>query len=422
MTRVELDDRAQGSMVGQVIDAFFEGTDHVWSDQRDVGLPVSHGITYVTGPSGCGKSAMLRAVLERDATWTVLPELPDGIALVDQFAGSLGERIAFLAQFGLGDAQVLIRETSWLSDGQRFRARVAAAIQSGATRIAIDEFLSTVDRTSAAIVAHNVQRSCRRAGIDLLVATAHDDLTNALDPDVVVRVRANAAPTHEARTPGDAWELRARVQIGQGTLDDYRDLERFHYYPTLDFDADARDVSVVTATFDGEPVAARLYCAPYPREWADDLGQFAEINRRLTLGQRLVVHPAFRGMGLARDVTAAEHAPRSVIYTRSVMSRFTDMHSALGYAKHEPLTNALLGRSSGQAERDSCRVLAAEYADYETVVTGTASPADVARVAAWFSSRLSGLGDEQERAAGSVTRMGGYVLVKNDPQEERIDR
>jgi len=124
VTRVELDDRAQGSMVGQVIDAFFEGTDHVWSDQRDVGLPVSHGITYVTGPSGCGKSAMLRAVLERDATWTVLPELPDGIALVDQFAGSLGERIAFLAQFGLGDAQVLIRETSWLSDGQRFRVPV----------------------------------------------------------------------------------------------------------------------------------------------------------------------------------------------------------------------------------------------------------------------------------------------------------
>jgi len=28
----------------------------------------------------------------------------------------------------------------------------------------------------------------------------------------------------------------------------------------------------------------------------------------------------------------------------------------------------------------------------------------------------------KERAAGSVTRMGGYVLVKNDPQEERIDR
>jgi len=422
VTRVEPHGGSSESSVDQVVSAFFENTDHVWSNERHIDVRVTSGITYITGPSGCGKSAFLRATLAHDPTWTVLPELAGDLALIDHFSGSLGERIAFLARFGLGDAQVLIRKTPWLSDGQRFRARVAAAIHSGADRIMIDEFLSTVDRTSAAIVAHNVQRICRGRGIDLVVATAHDDLANALDPDLLVHVGANSAPRVETRTPGEAWELTTRIHVSQGTLKDYLDLERFHYYPTLDFAADAREISVVTATFDGEPVAAHLYCAPYPRAWAEDLEQFAEMNRRLTLGQRLVVHPAFRGMGLAREVTAAEHAPKGIIYTRSVMSRFTDMHSALGYTRHEPLTNALVGRSPGPVEHDSSQLLATEYADYATVVYGRAAPADVSRVAAWFATRLRDLPEDQQRAAGSITRMGGYVLEKDGCDGERRKR
>lgn len=405
------------SLVPAVIEAFFENPHYVWNDVPPLDLHIGNGITFITGPSGCGKSAILKQVQRADPSWSLLPELAPDVPLIDQFKGTLGTRIALLARFGLGDAQVVIRPAAWLSDGQHFRARLAAAVAYGSRRILVDEFLSTVDRAAASVVAHNLQRTCRKHGIDLLVATAHDDIEPALAPDRTIRVRANDSPSVQEHSGTRPWPLGERIDVGHGTFADYASLQRFHYYPALDFDPDQREVRIVAAKLDDEPIAARLYCAPYPRAWAAAMEEFAEVNASLSLGQRLVVHPVYRGIGLARRVTAPHWAPRDLVYTRSVMSRFTDMHTSLGYQRHEPLTNRLPQQRTGSLREDALRTLVTEYADYKVVMGSAATEQQVATVASWFAKTLGRLPDHQLTASTTSTLMGGYVLRKLSTQE-----
>ncbi|MCM0617906.1 hypothetical protein MOD31_17920 [Paenarthrobacter sp. TYUT067] len=417
MTAREAPPVTGGSLVPAVIDAFFEDAHYVWTAIPPLNIQIGAGITFITGPSGCGKSAILRQVQSVDPSWSLLPDLAPDVPLIDQFTGSLGTRIALLARFGLGDAQVVIRPASWLSDGQHFRARLAAAIAGGSRRILVDEFLSTVDRAAASVVAFNLQRTCRKRNIDLLVATAHDDIETALAPDRTIRVRANDSPKVLEHSGTRSWPLGEKIDVGHGTFPDYAALQRFHYYPKLDFDPGQREVSIVAAKLDDEPVAARLYCAPYPTAWADAMEEFAEVNSSLTLGQRLVVHPVYRGIGLARKVTAPQWAPRDLVYTRSVMSRYTDMHTSLGYQRHDPLTNKLPQQRTGTLREDALRTLVTEYADYKLVIGSPASEQQIAAVASWFARTLGRLPEDQLAASTTTTLMGGYVLRKHSTQE-----
>lgn len=283
---------------------------------------------------------------------------------------------------------------------------------AGATRIIVDEFLSTVDATTAQVVAHNVQRLCRARGVDLLAATTHDEIETALKPDRTIVMRSNSEPEVRERSGPMEGSIRNDISIGSGTIAEFELLQRFHYYPALDFDPDQRDVSVVIARYREQPVAARLYCAPYPAAWASDLPLLADINDELTLGQRLVVDPMFRGLGLARAVCSPVHAPLATIYTRSVMSRYTDLHYSLGYQRHEPLTNKLDALRSGDLRKDVLRVLVTEFADYRSVLSRPIRDNEATIVARWFARHVASLSPAQLELSAKSTHMGGYVARK----------
>jgi ABC-type ATPase with predicted acetyltransferase domain len=167
-------------------------------------LPAA-GVVFVTGPSGGGKTTILNLIAERcgEEGWPVirfddLPAPPE-VPLVDVFDGpgvDLARATALLAMAGLGDAFVMMRRPSQLSDGQRYRLRLAQTIElaerggddgrdPGALVIA-DEFGATLDRLTAKNIARSVRRWTHRTGHTLVCATTHDDLLEALDPDVLV--------------------------------------------------------------------------------------------------------------------------------------------------------------------------------------------------------------------------------------------
>jgi ABC-type ATPase with predicted acetyltransferase domain len=155
-------------------------------------------ITLIAGPSGAGKSTLLRAA--RDAhpncRWIDLATIaaPD-VPLVDCF-GELPLRDArgLLARVGLGEAWTYLRTPAELSEGQRWRFRLAMALHDAARDendspvIACDEFAAVLDRVTAIVVAHRLRRA-----IDALphaaavVATSHEDIEVALAAEVVVR-------------------------------------------------------------------------------------------------------------------------------------------------------------------------------------------------------------------------------------------
>lgn len=181
-----------------------------------------HQVVFITGPSGGGKSTLLRLIEEalrqrRDAQVIRLDRLPQpqDRPLVDLFEPAPLERtLQWLSLAGLSDAFVMLRCPGELSDGQRYRLRLAQAmaqawhaahpnvgptpshstdtvdsesLHAGKLLVFLaDEFGATLDRQTAMVIARNARKWIRKTPACLIAATTHDDLLEALEPDVLI--------------------------------------------------------------------------------------------------------------------------------------------------------------------------------------------------------------------------------------------
>ncbi|MBI1335860.1 MAG: ATP-binding cassette domain-containing protein [Phycisphaera sp.] len=167
-------------------------------------------VVFITGPSGGGKSSILRLIsnqLLHDTRVRVmafhhLPE-PAERPLVDVFDHLPLERaVRVLSLAGLGDAFVMLRRPSELSDGQRYRLRLAQVMamaeeqpghpasngQGPLMVVLADEFGATLDRLTATVIARNIRRWVSRCltPVCFVAATTHDDLLEPLEPDTLI--------------------------------------------------------------------------------------------------------------------------------------------------------------------------------------------------------------------------------------------
>lgn len=156
-------------------------------------LPLSGQILLISGPSGAGKSSLVRALCgAMSETWIDLDAqpLPDR-PLVDCFERvSIQRTLKLLGRVGLAEAWTYLRTPAQLSAGQRWRLRLALAISQtrGPTTLVGDEFAALLDRVTAAVVARALRRAVSaHPSLGAIVATSHDDLFEALQPDLHVR-------------------------------------------------------------------------------------------------------------------------------------------------------------------------------------------------------------------------------------------
>jgi ABC-type ATPase with predicted acetyltransferase domain len=147
-------------------------------------------IVYLTGPSGAGKSVLLRE-LERcvpasDAVNLAGIDLPQDRPVVDCFDGDVVTSLRALSAVGLSDVFSILNRPCWLSDGQKYRFRLARALAANKPFVFADEFCSELDRITAATVAFNVHRLAKRTRTTLVLASSRDDILMDLAPDVLV--------------------------------------------------------------------------------------------------------------------------------------------------------------------------------------------------------------------------------------------
>ncbi len=188
--------------VGEVADLFgLDGAEgeHVVAENLELDAAPTDLVLF-TGPSGSGKSSVMREVARRlgaiDAGSLELPAVP----LVEALPGTVAERLATLAGCGLSEARLLLRTPAELSDGQRYRFRMAYALATATAPIVLDEFTAALDRTLAKVVAFNLRKLATRSGVGVLCATTHEDIADDLNPDIHVRCRGDGEIEVERRT------------------------------------------------------------------------------------------------------------------------------------------------------------------------------------------------------------------------------
>lgn len=177
----------------QVMDHFgiaFEQREHIIAENLEV--PLRRGeVVLFQGESGSGKSSLLRSAARGlAAEGQIVLNLDDlrwdERMLIDLLPLEFSESMQLLAACGLGEAQLLLRTPAELSDGQRYRFRLALALSHRPDWVVADEFTATLDRRLARVVSCNLRKLASRRGTGFLLATTHGDVIEDLTPDVLV--------------------------------------------------------------------------------------------------------------------------------------------------------------------------------------------------------------------------------------------
>lgn len=187
-TRVEKSDR-----VLEVSEAFGLGLSDkkfVIYDHLKLDLELTDTV-YITGQSGSGKSLLLRDLSEKlTAQGLKVMDIHDvpllDKPLIDQIGRTTEEGLKLLSIAGINDAYLFIRKPAELSDGQKYRFRLAKLIESDADVWVADEFAAVLDRDMAKVVAFNVSKTQKALKKMLLVATTHTDIREYLGATVVI--------------------------------------------------------------------------------------------------------------------------------------------------------------------------------------------------------------------------------------------
>jgi len=302
-------------------------------------------LTLITGESGSGKSTLLRAVrarLKADRV-PVIDEhkllIPGGVPIVSLSDDPPDLWLRTLARAGLGEARLLARTAGQLSVGERHRLRFACclceAMKTPGSVVLLDELVSPLDRATAESVSRGVSRWTRsiaaRSGVRLIVASAHEDLPGFLSPCEVVRCDASGQPPSPcgpkagtgSREPVPCFDSMSEarscshIRIERGTMADYAPLSVCHYLAGPPATV-AGVWRAVRRTAHGERVAGVLV-ASYPtlngrwrqhawpgeyvgRSPAQKRDAARRLNREVRCLSRVIVEPASRGMGVARQL------------------------------------------------------------------------------------------------------------------------
>ena len=272
---------------------------------RDFELRLAEGdVVLITGDSGSGKLVLLRALeadLGEEAVDIDALEVEEGAPIIDTVGGGFREALGLLSWVGLNDAFLFLREYGQLSEGQRYRYRVARMIDEGRGFWLADEFCSTLDRVTARVVVFNIQRMARRSGATLVVATSHTDLVEDLCPSVVVRKGWGEEIEVEYRggSGAERCTVAGEVSIRRGAGEDYRRLGHLHYrdeglpVPREIYAAERHGelVGVVVYSYPAVRVSGRRRAVGYVPDIEELNGSWAVISR-------VVFHPKYRAIGL----------------------------------------------------------------------------------------------------------------------------
>jgi ABC-type ATPase with predicted acetyltransferase domain len=351
--------------VDLVFDVFglnIEKYKHVVID--NLAIPYKWDILYITGVSGSGKSVLLRSIAENlnekmlsySKFTQRMKDTDKGI--IELIGKDFEEAMFLLNTSGLSEAFIYFKKFVELSEGQRYRFYLAKLLESKSDVIIVDEFATSLDRITAKTVAYNYQKIVRRRNKKLIVATCHDDLIQELRPSHLISFTYSGE--HEIRAlkfdnsprPPFIDEIETR-KVSRSSKDMY--ILKYHYKNThapamvLDILGYYYKDNIVGLMISNVPIRTysldRFYMTEGEREIWDTL---TTGEKRLVSGNntsnicREVVHPMFRGIGLASYMFERfiPQARKRLVIASAAMFNYVKFQESAGMRVIEPKSSS----------------------------------------------------------------------------------
>jgi len=268
-------------------------------------------IVYVTGDSGSGKSWILKNIFSKMSNVISIEDLKidDNEVVVEGVGKDLNDALYKLNIAGLGDAFLYLRKYSQLSDGQKYRYKIAKFIDHADKDIWIfDEFCATLDRTTAQIVAYNIQKIARKLNKTVVVATTHTDLLDTIRPNVHI-LKGYESDVSINYYTHNHWkdkklDMFNDMKVELGTIEDYEKLKRFHYRQANH----GAVKNVYKMTYQNELIGVIMICYPHLALKGRNIytnNEFSKmtkenctkLNEQFENIARIIIHPKYRGVG-----------------------------------------------------------------------------------------------------------------------------
>ncbi len=178
----------------------------------DCRLSIGPGqIALIAGPSGSGKTLLLKesynCVHKSQRIWINRIPLKTSKSVIDCMQGPFDQTPRCLCRMGLAEVFTLLSSPARLSEGQRYRYRLARAWLSGKQYLFADEFGSALDEPGAAVFAAQIRRLISQSRLIFIAASCREELAEPLRPDVIIRadravscINKTILPTRKKKT------------------------------------------------------------------------------------------------------------------------------------------------------------------------------------------------------------------------------
>jgi len=264
--------------------------------------------------------------------------------IIDWFCGTPEKAAVLLTACGITDPFSWCRRASELSDGQRERLKMAAAVAMGTRTILLDEWLHTLDSLTARCVAWSVGRVLRTRGIGAIIARCDPEIITELQPDVHVEFGGSPEPKVTHRQ-GDIWEcsVTKELEYRRGSAKDWRALKQWHYaagdpatvhsYHAMDHPELDSPAAVALLSYPDLNSAARNLATSDEYKIGGNRQAAQRLNREVLRMSRIVVAPEMRGIGVASRLIEAMLATLNVRFVecQTAMGRYSGFLSATGW-------------------------------------------------------------------------------------------
>lgn len=272
------------------------------------------------------------------------PSFDDDRAIIDTLNVHPKDAISYLSGVGLADPFTWARSYGELSNGQQARYAIAHAYSQRPGLIDADEFLTTLDSTTARAAAWSIARFAEKRGITIIATTARDDITRDFCPDVIVDCTFGKEPSITYKTTNIArCTLHEEIEFRPGTIADWRALQHFHY--AAHELGTIHSIYVANRSTDIEPLAIVVLAYPPLQCAARNLATddayharrhrdvFQTINREVLRMSRIVVVPEYRGIGLAQRLIAHAISQTTARYIEcsTAMARYSPFLKNAGF-------------------------------------------------------------------------------------------